>query len=57
MTHAKPEEALDVVDRLSAHPISRSKIQIGSDLFLAPLRGTRDFMQQTDGDMTHWPTG
>ena len=38
-------------------PISRSKIQIGSDLFLAPLQGTRDFIQQTGGDMTNWPTG
>ena len=37
--------------------ISRSKIRTGSDLFLAPLRGMRDFMQQTDGDMRHWPTG
>ena len=38
-------------------PISRSKIQIGLDLFLDPLRDTRDFMPQTDSDMTHWPTG
>ena len=32
-------------------PIFRSKIQIVSDLFLAPLQGMRDFMQQTGGDM------
>ena len=29
--------------------ISRSTIQIGSDLFLAPLRGMQDFMQKTGG--------